>query len=140
MLIGQRTFSLILILTLLLAASTGPVRASEVADVEPILAETSLPENLEGVPGATTDWWSAVQEDIRQSEYHITWQEHADLDVAAAYQAPNRAHNLRTTFTPHSIRVAPRVFEGETPPWEWGLTLSGYGYEGAPRGRRHAAR
>jgi hypothetical protein len=133
MLIGQRAFSLILILTLLLAASTGPVRASEVADVEPILAETSLPENLEGVPGATTDWWSAVQEDIRQSEYHITWQEHADLDVAAAYQAPNRAHNLRTTFTPHSIRVAPRVFEGETPPWEWGLTLSGYGYEGDVR-------
>jgi CSLREA domain-containing protein len=133
MLIGQRAFSLILILTLLLAVSTGPVRASEVADVEPILAETSLPENLEGVPGATTDWWSAVQEDIRQSEYHITWQEHADLDVAAAYQAPNRAHNLRTTFTPHSIRVVPRVFEGETPPWEWGLTLSGYGYEGDVR-------
>jgi hypothetical protein len=133
MLIGQRAFSLILILTLLLAASTGPVRASEVADAEPVLAETTLPENLEGTPGATTDWWSAVQEDIRQSEYHITWQEHADLDVAGVYQAPNRAHNLRTTFTPQSIRVVPRAFEGETPPWEWGLALTGYGRGGDVR-------
>ncbi len=41
------------------------------------------------VPG---DWWSRVQEDIRRSEYHVTWQEFTYLDdVPAAYQAPNRA-------------------------------------------------
>jgi hypothetical protein len=26
------------------------------------------------------------------------------------------------------VRLIPRVFEGETPPWEWGLALAGYGY------------
>ncbi|MGD9030300.1 MAG: hypothetical protein PVG25_10840 [Anaerolineae bacterium] len=40
-----------------------------------------------------------------------------------ASPAPNRAHNLRTTFTLQGIRVIPRVFAGETPPWEWGMTL-----------------
>jgi hypothetical protein len=141
--IRLRTFSLILTLTLLLSSLPGPVRATNLADGEPV------PETLKAVPGATTDWWSAVQEDIRQSEYHVTWQERAHLEGvgapsasdipsalrAGAYQAPNRAHNLRTTFTPQGIRVVPRVFEGETPPWEWGLTLSGYGYASAPLSR-----
>ncbi len=37
------------------------------------------------VPG---DWWSRVQEDIRRSEYHVTWQDFTYLDgVPAAYQA-----------------------------------------------------
>jgi hypothetical protein len=79
----------------------------------------------------SADWWAAVQENIRKSEYHATWQKQTYLsDVPAAYQAPNRAHNLRTYFTPAGIRVVPRVFEGETPPWEWGLTLRGLGYSG----------
>ena len=82
-------------------------------------------------PGVSPGWWAAVQEDIRRSEYHITWQERTYLeDLEAAYQVPNRAHNLRTYFTPQGIRVIPRVFEGESPPWEWGLTLTGYGYAG----------
>ena len=68
-------------------------------------------------------------EDIRRSEYHITWQEGTYLrDVAAAYQTPNRYHNLRTYFTPSGIHVMRRT---ETEPsWELGLSLSGYGYEG----------
>ena len=34
-------------------------------------------------------WWAAVQEDIRRSEYQVSWQEQTYLaDVAAAYQAP----------------------------------------------------
>jgi hypothetical protein len=82
-------------------------------------------------PGTDAGWWATVQEDIRQSEYHVTWQERTYLaDLPAAYQAPNRAHNLRTYFAPEGVRVIPRVFEGETPPWEWGLTLTGYGYAG----------
>ena len=79
--------------------------------------------------GISRDWWAAVQEDTRQSEYHVTWQDHTYLpDVDAAYQAPNRAHNLRTYFTADGIRVIPRT-ESE-PSWEWGLTLTGYGYTG----------
>ncbi len=81
-------------------------------------------------PGADVpaDWRAAVQEDIRQAEYQVTWQEGTALaDLAGAYQAPNRAQNLRTYFTPQGIRIVPRAFEGEAPPWEWGLTLTGYG-------------
>jgi hypothetical protein len=80
-------------------------------------------------PGVSANWWAAVQEDIRRSEYHITWQNHTYLsDLPAAYQAPNRAHNLRTYFTLTGIRVIPRT--SATPAWEWGLTLTGYGYAG----------
>ncbi|MEW5986174.1 MAG: FG-GAP-like repeat-containing protein [Chloroflexota bacterium] len=56
------------------------------------------------------NWWASVQEDIRQSEYNVTWQEETYLpDGTAAYQAPNRAHNLRTYFTPEGIVVMPRT-------------------------------
>jgi hypothetical protein len=89
---------------------------------------TTLPASV------SADWWSAVQEDIRQAEYHITWQEQTYLPDwpapselrAGAYQAPNRAHNLRTYFTSTGIRVISRI--DPTPSWEWGLTLTRYGY------------
>ena len=60
----------------------------------------------------------------------MTWQDRTYLpDLPAAYQAPNRAHNLRTYFTPDGIRAIPRT--GDVAAWEWGLRLTGYGYEGA---------
>ena len=71
-----------------------------------------------------------MQGDIGRSEYRVTWQDHTYLpDLPAAFQAPNRAHNLRTYFTPTGIRVFPRT--GDRASWEWGLRLTGYGYEGA---------
>ncbi len=101
-----------------------PLEASAAITVE--TAELTQPILPERIP---TDWWARVQEDIRKSEYHVTWQEQTYLsDLAAAYQAPNRAQNLRTYFTPAGIRVIRRT---ETEPsWELGLSLSGYGYEG----------
>ena len=114
------------------------VAAEPVADVRPPLTEPDWAEVLAGLPGASADWWGAVQEDIRQSEYQITWQERTCLpDMpapsttvpagsplrAGVYQSPNRAQNLRTYFTPAGIRVIPRAFAGEIPPWEWGLVL-----------------
>jgi hypothetical protein len=97
------------------------------------IVATGGPSPGAGVPpGTDAGWWATVQEDIRQSEYHVTWQERTYLaHLPAAYQAPNRAHNLRTYFTPEGVSVIPRAFEGETPPWEWSLTLTGYGYAGA---------
>jgi len=73
-----------------------------------------------------------VQEDISLAEYHVTWQEQTYLaDLPAAYQAPNRAHDLRSYFTSDGIRVIRRT---ETrPTWELGLSLTGYGYEGQIR-------
>jgi hypothetical protein len=84
------------------------------------------------------DWWTAVQEDILQSEYQVSWQDQtylSDRSVASteprtgAYQAPNRAHNLRTYFNPSSIHIIPRTTPtDETPSWEWDLTLTRYGH------------
>ena len=122
----------ILLLALLLSPVVGDAQAQPSPPSLPVAqpaVENDLPEELSGVPGVTADWWAAVQENIARSEYRITWQERTYLDgVEAAYQAPNRAHNLRTYFTPDGVRVIPRFFDDETPPWEWGLTLTGYGY------------
>jgi K319L-like, PKD domain/FG-GAP repeat len=117
--------SLSLLLTPVSGVSQAPAAAAAVNVSE---ASTALPEAVSGIPNAGSDWWGATQENIRQSEYQVSWQEQTYLtDLLAAYQAPNRAHNLRTYFTPEGIRVIPRTFEGETPPWEWSLALSGYG-------------
>ncbi len=85
------------------------------------LAEAAASEDI------PPDWLSRVQESIRQSEYHVTWQDQIHMSgLPGAYQAPNRAHDLRTYFTPDGIRIVRRT-EVE-PSWEWGLTLTGYGY------------
>ncbi|MBN2562703.1 MAG: FG-GAP repeat protein [Phycisphaerae bacterium] len=97
-----------------------------------ITAEEVSPSMAGGVSlpaGARASWWATVQENIQQSEYHVTWQDRTKLaDVPAAFQAPNRAHNLRTYFTPQGIRVIPRTGDGLA--WQWGLTLVEYGYDG----------
>ena len=98
-----------------LSASTPP--AAPGADVQ-------LPAAASG------DWWSQVQRNIAASEYHAVWQEHTLLeDGAAAWQAANRAHNLRTYFTSDGVRVIPRDSE-ETPAWRWGLELLAAGWAG----------
>ena len=62
----------------------------------------------------SSNWWSAVQRDIRVSEYHVTWQEQMYLDdVSAAYQAPKRVQNLRTYFAPAGPIVIPRTWNGD---------------------------
>jgi len=90
-------------------------------------------DTLDSAALQASDRWTTVQESLNQEEYHVTWQDHTYLPgLLAAYQAPNRAHNLRTYFTPDGPVVIPRVWSAETesPPWRWGLTLAGYGYAG----------
>ena len=68
------------------------------------------------------DWWSQVRQQIIASEYYVTWQDWTYLpDLPAAYQAPNRAHNLRTYFPPQGPIVIPRVWpeEATAAPWRW---------------------
>jgi hypothetical protein len=111
---------LLALVGLLLFSQTRTAALAASDDLQPAV---TLPE------AAPPDWWHAVQAQIGQSEYQISWQERTGLpDVAAAYQAPNRAHNLRTYFTPAGIRVVPRT-DG-APAWEWSLSLTGYGYAG----------
>jgi hypothetical protein len=69
---------------------------------------------------------ASLQENIRRWEYHVTWQERTSLPgLPAAYHAPNRAHDLRTYFTPDGVRMTRRT--GAGPSWEWGLSLAAYG-------------
>jgi len=76
--------------------------------------------------GVTEGWWARIQQDVRESEYKITWQERTKLqDLAAAWHAPNRAQGFRTYFASRGIRVIPRT-EIE-PSWEFSLSLLGYG-------------
>ncbi len=93
-------------------------------DVAAAKADVQLP------PEVSEDWWAAVQEDICKSEYNISWQEQTYLpDVAAAYHSFNRAHNLRTYFTPQGFQSIPAATDN-TPEWVWGLSLTGYGAAG----------
>ena len=119
---------LVIIALLLMGSAQAQLQPANQATIETpdAGAEMDLPAGLASLPNAGEDWWSVVQEDIRQSEYHIAWQDGTFLaDLPAAYQAPNRAHELRTYFTVEGIRVVPRVFDGDTPDWEWGLSLPG---------------
>lgn len=94
-------------------------------------SDPSLPADV------PADWWESTQENINKSEYAVTWQDRTYLsDLRAAYQAPNRAHDLRTYFAPDGIRIIPRaISEDGNPtidemavPWELDLSLTGYGY------------
>jgi hypothetical protein len=111
--------------------------------------------------GARSDWWAAVREEILQSEYDVTWQAPsslpgvsapASLHTTGAYQAPNRAQNLRSYFAADGPVVVPRsTAEGQAmPAWHLTWNVVGWGREGAvepaertdpsPTGRRIAYR
>jgi len=78
---------------------------------------------------ARTDWQSSVQRQVAEQEYEVTWQTSTRVEgLDAAWQAPNRAHNLRTYFTASGIQVVPRT--EETPSWAWSLEWVGYGRGG----------
>ncbi|HLF25275.1 MAG TPA: FG-GAP-like repeat-containing protein [Anaerolineae bacterium] len=121
----------------------------------PVAQATATPNPTPIEPSATSDvassdtitdinWLNAVSEGIRRAEYHITWQEQTNLsDRSASYQAPNRAHNLRTYFTVDGIRVMPRDTTAQggsqaweksaaiaylASDWEWSLSLTSFGY------------
>ena len=112
-------------------ARTARLTGDSLAQVTPSVTQPGQAEEAVSLPeGASAGWLASVQENIRRSEYQVTWQDHTYLpDLPGAYQAPNRAQNLRIYFTPDGIRAIPRTGDGAA--WEWGLTLKGFGYEGA---------
>jgi hypothetical protein len=84
------------------------------------------------------NWWTAVQQELRHREYHITWQEsplisgellHASQSSAGVYQAPNRAQNLRSGFYPTGIQVVERTAAISS--WTFGLATVGVEHGGA---------
>jgi hypothetical protein len=77
-----------------------------------------------------SDWWSTMREQIASSEYYITWQERTYLEEhTAAYQAPNRAQNLRSYFTEDGLIVIPRIKpKGQDGiSWQWNASPSSWG-------------
>ncbi|MCX5772977.1 MAG: integrin alpha, partial [Candidatus Hydrogenedentes bacterium] len=124
------SFAVVLSAACLLA---GPAAWAEVA-VAPMAAPMADPPAgvSAGPPaGVAADWWGQVQKDIAAGEYAVTWQDETVLpEVAGAYQAPNRAQDLRTYFTEAGPRVVRRT--SETPEWVWGLELLAIGDCGLP--------
>jgi hypothetical protein len=95
------------------------------ATAEPTLANANVSSGgvspSAALPG---DWLSRVQQDLAEQEYHLTRQENSCIEgLGSAWQAPNRAHDLRTYFTEDGPRVVRRT-ESE-PTWVWGLELIG---------------
>lgn len=69
-------------------------------------------------------WLTAVSSQLKDAEYAIsTSAEHTGQMVA--YEAPNRAQNLRTYFSETGVQVQPRLVQGED--WRLGLELVGLG-------------
>jgi hypothetical protein len=82
--------------------------------------ENSLPE------GVSEEWWAQAQQYIELSEYELSWVEQSGLQgMEAAYQAPNRAHDMRTYFSPDGIRIVSRT--EITPTWGVGIELRAWG-------------
>ena len=88
----------------------------------PISAEPMVPANLRHV-GGDASWWQAVSNDLARAEY-------APISTPAGLQAPNRAHNLRTTFGEHGIAVVPRMDKDVLPAWQFAWEASGFGRAG----------
>ena len=96
----------------------------------------SPPYNTTLVQDPSSDWWSVVRQEIQQVEYDVTWQEQVHLDgIEAAYQAPNRAQNLRTYFVADGPVLIPRTSQPEdaAPQWRLQLEVVAWGRQGALR-------
>jgi PKD repeat protein len=120
----SKPFALLLsggLLALMLGLLPLASRADEPAAPLPLaLVAGDPPDRVQ--PQSSTNWWATVQQDIHRSEYNITWQEPTDLaDLPAAYQAPNRAQNLRLYVEPGGLRAMPRT--DLEPAWVWGCRL-----------------
>jgi len=65
-------------------------------------------------------WWAEARKNIGELEYHVTSvNEPAGNQGRKNFQAPNRAHNLRTFYSESGIRIGPRRGRGD----EWSVAL-----------------
>ena len=79
--------------------------------------------------GVSADWWTRAQAHIRRAEYQPSPVTTPDAsNQPQILQAPNRAHNFRTTFAPEGVLVKPRTATDAD--WTWGLSLVAIGPPG----------
>ena len=114
---GQLKGSGVLCMLVLALAAAMPVSAGAEGGVQ------RLPAGVSG------DWWTRAQAYIRRAEYQPSPVTDAAVSgQPATVQAPNRAHNFRTFFSPDGVRVMPRTATGAD--WTWGLSLVAIGTPG----------
>lgn len=110
------------ILALLIGGLGFNGRPALAQDPKPGAPETG-PAEQPALPGVPEDWLAQAQDYIARSEYHLSWAEEPLFPGApAAYQAPNRAQDLRFYFQPDRLQVIRRT-ESE-PTWTWSLALA----------------
>jgi hypothetical protein len=127
----------------LFALALAVLRFATAAAVVPAATE---PPASAASPAVTGGWERTVQKRIADAEYEITWSEDAPAPAGArgaalskpggSWQAPNRAHGLRTYFMEDGIRVIPR---SEPSSWEWSLALRSWGRPAADPADREDA-
>ncbi len=89
-------------------------------------------EDEKNAPNSKKTWLAEVQANLRQSEYHVTWQNPPTAVNKGTFQAPNRSNGFRTYFTADGVRVVPRTaHKDEAATWEWNPRLTSIGRAGA---------
>ena len=88
-------------------------------------AGTSTPAQPDPPEGVSDGDWATMQELTRHVDYYPTWNQNS-----AAYAAPNWAQGWRMAFGADGTQITPSANPELAEGWEWGLTLTGYGYEG----------
>ena len=85
-------------------------------------------QEIASVPGASEDWWTLVQEQIRLDQYSLI----PDEEAADVYRAYNPDNGLALDFSTAGLHLAPVSQDGEAGvAWTWDMHLSGFGYQGA---------
>ncbi len=87
----------------------------------PAVAPGQVPEGLNAAE------WVAIQEQMRQAEYHYTWHQ-----PSATYVAPNPVHGWHIALGANGLHVRPSVDQAEAG-WELQLRLTAWGYAGQPQ-------
>jgi len=129
---GIGLLALVLMIAVLTSADRGYSQAPA-SSIDEKFALNSINAAISESGGAQTiaelkqrDWWAKVQKNIREQEYHVTYQENTSLiDIPEAYHAPNRAQNLRTYFTPEKIEIVSR--KNLETKWRSGLAVESIG-------------
>ena len=145
-----RSLATSLILASILVSQMFPFGLSLVAPpAEALAADAPLgeapPGELAEIPGATEDWWSTVEEQIRQEMYTLT--PDTGADSRTAYTGQNLSQGLDVVVSGAGIALAPSAPEMDAAldgvaggngaidaaqsSWAWSMRLAGYGYEGA---------
>jgi hypothetical protein len=99
-----------------------PAQALDTPMDAPVPMREVLSPDL-GQVGADESWWQAVTADLARREYEASTTERG-------LQAPNRAHNLRTTFGERGIEVVPRTGKDVAPVWRFAWETGGLGRPG----------